>query len=692
MSFFPVRHGAKMLLALLFSTAAHAADDANTPVLKPLTITAPDSGSLTQPDVETQHDTLNQTVGSIGFVDSEDYRNRYAGSIRQVLQDAPGVLVEQRYGQEMRLSMRGSGLARGYHTRGIEILQDGIPMNAADGSGDFYQIDPLGLRSVEVYKGGNALAFGSTTLGGAINFVTPTAYTAIAPNMFRLEGGSYNTVRGNAAIARAYGDVDFLAGGSTSYSHGYRDHEIGKYAQFNGNIGYRINDRVETRFYLGAYLVDQQLPGTLTMSDALHHPTKAAASSLTGNQARNSRTERIANRTSISLDTGQIDVDSWAIHKSLFHPIFQVIDQDGWTYGLAPRYTASLKLWSRRNDLIVGGRIFAGTTDADQYVNLAGSRGQQTLDAKQKAQNYEAYFENRFFFFDKVALMTGAKAFHDSRDYTDRRNRQNSANADYDGVNPKIGLLWEPEKDVQAFVDVTRSADVPDFTDLAQTQANGATGFVPISAQHAYTLEAGTRGSLDRVGWDITAYHSWVRDQMLQFTVSPDIPASTFNADRTMLQGIEFSGWVDVARHILDGKTDDNLRLTQLWNFSDFRFDGDAQYGDNQIAGVPRNVLRTTLTYSHPDGFSFAPVLDWVPNGPWADNANTLKVPGYALIGFQAGMDWDNGMSLYLDARNLTNKHYITDVSTVTDARKVSTAIFYPGDGASLYAGLRYTF
>jgi outer membrane receptor protein involved in Fe transport len=63
----------------------------------------------------------------------------------------------------------------------------------------------LALQSAEVYKGGNGLAYGSSTLGGAIDFRTPTAYTAIAPNIVRLEGGSYGTVRGSAQFFFARG-------------------------------------------------------------------------------------------------------------------------------------------------------------------------------------------------------------------------------------------------------------------------------------------------------------------------------------------------------------------------------------------------------------------------------------------------------------------------------------------------------
>ena len=43
---------------------------------------------------------------------------------------------------------------------------------------------------------------------------------------------------------------------------------------------------------------------------------------------------------------------------------------------------------------------------------------------------------------------------------------------------------------------------------------------------------------------------------MLQFTVAPNIPASTFNADRTVHQGIEAA---------LDWTVTRGLRLRQTW-------------------------------------------------------------------------------------------------------------------------------
>lgn len=656
------------------------------------------AGSLTVPSVAAQRAAVNSTVGSVAFVDAASFRNRYANTVRDVLKDVPGVFVQERYGQEMRLSVRGSGIARGFHVRGIELLQDGIPLNLADGSGDFYQIDPLSLRSVEVYKGGNALTFGATTLGGAVNFVTPTAYTAFAPNILRIDGGSFNTIREHFQFSRIAGPADFLISGTLTNSDGYRDHETQRTRNFNANLGYRLAPGVETRFFVGFYDTDQKLPGTLSLFNALNNPRIANPTAISGNQSRKVTTERIANRTSFELDVGRLDIDSWAIHKNLYHPIFQVIDQDGWTYGISPHWAGSFDIAGYRNDLILGLRAFAGVNQALQFANVSGLRGAQTLNALQSASNYEAYAENRFWFLPDVALMTGAKLFSSNRTYSNKGGLPASptarfGNVTYDGINPKLGLLWQPLPDIQVFGDVTRSRDVPDFSDLAQTNTLGTT-FVPLEAQRAWTYEAGTRGRIDRLAWDVTLYRAEIRDALINFTVNPglNIPAATFNAPRTRHQGVEAAVTLDLAQDLTG--LGDRLSLTQIWTHNDFRFVGDPVFGNNRIAGVPVNVLRTVLGYAHPSGFTLAPSVDWVPEGAFADHANTLKAPGYALFNVQASVDFANGVSLFVDARNLTDARYISDIAVVTNAATVpgGPLAFYPGNGRSVFGGVRASF
>jgi len=665
--------------------------------LDPVTVAARPDGSLTVPSVEQERRSLLQIPGGVTFIDSQSFSERFTNNLRDVLKDSPGIYVQDRYGQELRLSIRGSGMARDYHNRGIEVLQDGIPTNLADGIGDFYQIDPMAARWIEVFRGGNALRFGTTTLGGAINVVTPTAYTAVSPFMVNVNGGSFGTIQGNFQASRVLGDADFLVNGTVSHSNGFRQHSEQQYAQFNGNFGYRINENVETRFYAGIYVTNQQLPGTLTLKKALNDPTRASATALAGDEARDVRTQRIANRTTVALENGKIDFDSWFIHQSLYHPIFMVLDYDGFTYGFAPRYTGTFQLGGLNNVVIAGGRLFGGDNKVRWYFNNRGNRSGQSLNARQDAMNLEGYIEDRLYVLPTLAFVVGAKAYHAVRDYQDYGGLPLSAapyytrdSMTYNGINPKAGFMWEPRKDVQAFINVSRSADLPDFLDLTQFKPLGGSGFVPLQAQTAWTVELGTRGKHDRFAWDITLYRSSVHDQLLQFTVNPNVPANTFNAGHTVLQGVELGASVDFIRDAFTAG--DRFTFAQLWNLSDFRFSNDKQYGNNRLPLIPIHVLRSRLTYANPAGFFVGPTLDMVPTGAWVDYENTKRVPAYALLGMQAGLDVTPNMTLHLDARNLTNKRYISDFGPVIRYSNAGTNTFYPGDGASVYVGLRAKF
>ena len=124
---------------------------------------------------------LEQTPGGTAVVDAETYKRGRATTLKDALDFAPGVYVQPRFGaEESRISIRGSGIQRTFHGRGLKLLQDGVPLNLADGGFDFQAVEPLATRYIEVYRGANALEFGATTLGGAMNFVSYTGHDALA--------------------------------------------------------------------------------------------------------------------------------------------------------------------------------------------------------------------------------------------------------------------------------------------------------------------------------------------------------------------------------------------------------------------------------------------------------------------------------------------------------------------------------
>lgn len=626
------------------------------------------------PQVEETVARAERTPGGTDVVPAEAFENRLAVSLRDALAFSPGVYTQPRFGQEVRLSIRGSGLSRGFHMRGLTLLQDGIPINMADDNGDFQELDPQVFQHIEVYRGGNALRYGGSTLGGAINAVTPTGRSAPGVEL-RIDGGSYDTLRGKVAYghADARGDVFVAVTGDRSDSD--RAHGDRKALRFNGNVGVRLSERVETRFYASAQTIRQKLAGALTERNALTNPTTG---NFVGDQARDIDSLRLQNRTTVALGNGTLAFGLFYNAKQLFHPIFQVIDQKSQDRGLFASLDLAGDLGGMPVELTLGSQARFGTVQARQFVNVSGRRGAITADVAQTAQTINSYGEARIAPAAHLWLIAGGLHSHGERRIANRFAPARSGEATFDAFAPKFGLLYAPTGQVQLYANYSRSIEMPGYSELSQTPTGGAPGFTPVGLQQAWTAEVGTRGRAGIAVWDISLYRADIRGEMLQFNVVPGvIPAATFNADRTRHQGIEAG--LDLA--LLPW-----VKLRQVYQYSDFRFRDDAQFGDNRLPVIPRHLYRAELTLGG-ERLSVSPAIEWLPQGAWVDYANTKRTGGYALMGLTAQATVREGVTLFLDARNLTQRRAIGDISAVV--RYSGQASFYPVERRAVYAGLR---
>lgn len=639
------------------------------------------TGSLTGKSILAVQEDIKNIPGGADIVPAKEFQEGYALTMKDMLADTPGVFAQQRWGEESRLSIRGSGLTRGFHLRGVTLLQDGIPLSFADGSGDFQEIDPMTLQHVEVYRGGQGLRYGAATLGGAVNLVTPTARTVGHNALLRAEGGSFETLRLHGQAAEVYDGADAFVAATRSIGDGYREQSEVNNLRFSGNVGVRINDNVETRFYIAWNNIKQDVPGTLSKFDALNNPEDAPVINIVNDYSRDIKSLRLANRTVFALDNGwNLEAGAYVNDKSLYHPIFEVLDHNSLDAGVFTRLNGDYTVANHRNEFTLGLNLGRGVNSADRYRNVRGERGTMTSNTKQIAENAELYGENRFYMTHDWSLITGLQGTIAGRDFEDNRNAVNDDEKTYRSLNPKVGVLWEVTPQTEFYASLTRSSEAPTYSELVQFPV---TGFVPLDMQKAWTAEIGTRGREGAFSWDTTLYHARVKDELLQFTTGPDIPASTFNADKTIHQGIELgAGW----------QATDIISFHGIYNLNDFRFDGDDQFGGNELAGVPRHQLRLSVR-AEKDGLYVEPNVEYIPSAPYVDFANTLKADSYATVGIKAGWEIMENVSVFLDARNLTDERHITSFSTVTDARTASNLnVFYPGEGRSLYGGLQIKF
>lgn len=623
---------------------------------------------------------LARTPGSVSVVAAETYQDRTVVGLPDLLRDVPGVLSNKRYGEESRMSIRGSGLDQSYHQRGVLLAQDGVPFADADGFSDLQKIDPLGARYIEVYKGGNALRFGGAQLGGAVNLITPNGRTAATPFSMRLEGGAFDTWRAQAAGGATAGALDYYADVNSYHSHGYRAQEKQDQTRGTLNLGYRFGGENEVRLIGYAADIQQGVPGALSLSDALNNPRFAGTGVIARRQARNQTVERVTLQTHLRLSDGLVfEGGVYATQTDLHHPISIVIDQDTDTQGAFGRFDLSGTLAGHKADLFFGAYFRQGGTNQGLFVNALGQRGPRIGDSQQLATGLDLFAEGRFFVVPQLAVVAGASWGRATRDYTNRLSARTQTK-DYDWFAPRVGLLYEAGA-VQVYANYTRSVEPPHFGALTQTNTSGQL-FVPLAPQRAWTAEIGTRGKAGAFTWDLTWYRATIEGELLSYLPTANLPATVFNAGDTRHSGVEAS---------LDWRFLPALRLRQTYAWSDFRFVNDPVYRNNRLPVAPEHQYRVSLRYDGPHGIFVEPFLDWRVNDVWVDYANTIKAPGYALLNLSAGFAVGPA-TLFVDARNLADKRYTAEFAAVTDARTASTAVFFPGEGRSLFGGVRLAF
>lgn len=653
--------------------------------LPAITVTAPQDSqqSLTANSTEQAIREIQQTPGGVAVVPAEVYRDTQALTIKDVLDYVPGIFAQPKWGEDTRLSIRGSGLSRNFHLRGVQLYMDGIPINTADGYGDFQEIDPTAYQHADVYKGGNGLRWGANALGGVINFVTPTGRNA-SPFEGRFDAGSFGFYRLQASTGGAKGPWDGFLTGSWEQTAGYREHAWGHSARASMNFGYQISPDVETRFYFNANEIRQRIPGEVDKKTALTSPKTPAAANVAQDWQRNIDSLRLANVTTVRTDHGKIDFGIFGVDRHLMHPIYQWLDYHYLEYGAFTRLQDERKIAGFKNRFVAGVNLHNGDTDARNYENLPGGvKGALLTYDKQHSTNLTSYAENSFYFLPQVAFVAGVQHVSAGREQDPVFGFDQAFDKNYNLWSPKIGLLWDVDSTSQVFANVSRSAEVPSFGQGVLVDFN------TLRPQRATTYEIGTRGRKPDLTWDLSLYRANLTDeiQCLQFVFGT---CSERNVPHTVHQGIEAGLGIAVLKSIFTtGSRPDRLWLNVAYTYSDFRFDNDPDYGNNELPIIPHHYVRGELMYKHPSGFFIGPNVEWVPVSYYVDNANTFKSSPYVLWGLRAGYDPGGNYSFYIEARNLADRAYISSANAVDHYDPANPNLFNPGNGRAIFGGIR---
>ncbi|UXH78257.1 TonB-dependent receptor family protein [Roseateles amylovorans] len=688
-----------LLSALAFTPYAFAQTQSTAPAAPPtqlqgVVVTGRTASDPVRKDIETEQ---AATPGAVTVLDGEGLRQRNVTSLADALRYVPGLFVASgSTGDATFYSSRGSNLdATNYDGNGIKLLVDGLPVTGADGNNHNRDVDPLSARYAIVARGANALTYGASTLGGAIDFITPTARDS-AVNEVLINGGSHGQRQARATMGGHAGAFDGLVTVEGKRSDGYREHQRQRRSAVYANAGWQIDERVQTRFYVTAIDNKQQLPGALTRDEWADDPKQAQAAAAAGDYQYNVKTWRLANKT-----TWQIDADTKLSaglsyeRQKLFHPIVYsppyfslLIDTEQRNAGATLRYERRVGTHGLLLGLNYARMTVKGSNDS--YTPSSWTQTPFTTVDNQ-ADSLELFAMDRWQFASGWTAVYGAQVVNSSRDI---RNTSVPGGAllhpsgDYDAVNPRAGLIRQLTPDIQVFTNLSRLYEAPTTFEL-QDDARGDGS--ALAAMRGVVAEIGTRGThtagRHRWHWETALYYGRLRNEILSRD-DPDAPGTSLsmNAGRTIHAGLEALVGASLA---VDATGTHRIEPLVNLTLNHFKFRGDRVYGHGDLPAAPKYAVKGEVLYRHASGFFAGPTFD-VIGRRWADFSNTYQVDAYTLWGLRAGLG-GKGWEAYVEGRNLGDKAHVSQFS-VRDRAAAGDAILSPGEPRSVYVGARLTF
>lgn len=644
-------------------------------------------------------------AGGTNLIDPQQ-ESRLA-TLKDALDYQPGLVVQEFFGglDQPRLNIRGSGIQSNPVNRGVLLMQDGLPLNEADGSFVIGFLEPRNARLISVRRGANALSPAATTLGGELDL---QSLTGTEGDLLRLESGSYGRVAVQAGKGFEADNMDGRLSVTHDRTDGYRDHSASDRTRVDGNFGL-VNDRFENRTYLSFTDVGVDIPFVVTRAQMKDDPRETNGGSVPVmapfNQLdvrkrdpyRDSQQWRLANRSHLGDETLGHTIGVYVQNiDDVFQDPMVNTSTDGITYG------AQYQLEGRYNRTAYrfGIDVAASDMTRDFYTvdRNVGNRKLHFGDYDLTAENRSAVLGFTQDLAGHWQLTGDVKANQAIRNADDRLSA-NHLNQDWKYTTPRLGVQWHGEN-TRWFANVSRNYEAPTFWEIIATgpfpnpmnDAAGSTVLAKLDLQQAETLELGGSGSLvsgpRALLWDLALYQSNVTDELMSVSTLNGTPAGTYNyRGKTRHRGAELG---------LNGKlplTDAGAGLAWrlAWTLSDFRFRG-GEYAGNRIAGVPRNVLSTEVLWKQ-GGWSAGPNVRWIPTATETNHANrpdTRQNP-YAILGFKVDYRTAGHWNFHVQGDNLGNRTYAS-AFVIRNNAPAGAPTFLPGNGRSATAGASYRF
>ena len=691
-------------------------------ILQPALIA--ESVMITSSHLATTPETVEKIPGSVDFIDARTLEQSRAFSATEVLRKVAGINVRDEEGMGLRpnIGIRGLNPTR---SSKVLLLEDGIPLTYAPyGDNASYYHPPIDrFESVEVLKGSGQILYGPQTVGGVINYITPTPPSQREASV-AITGGNHHYFNGHLSYGDAVGNTGLLFGFTRKQGKGSRDNVRTGLNDFNFKSITTFSDQQALTFKFNYYGEDSNVAysglreneftenprqnpfrndffygdrfGASVTHTFVFHPDIALTTNLYGSYFRrhwwrqSSNSNERPNDSADPLCGGMQNLNTTCGNQGrLRRYIFA---------GVEPRLQVTKRLFGRRNELAVG---FRGHFEDQERQQKNGDRptsrdGLVVENNERRNQAYSGFVQNRFFF-GNFTVTPGVRIEHVKYQRTNRL-LDVAGKTTVTQLVPGLGLSYAPSSKLTVFAGVHRGFAPPRTEDIINNSTGGSIDLAP---ELSWNYEIGLRANPHPAfRMEATFFRMDYENQIVPASLAGGVGSTFTNGGQTLHQGLELSGGFDTAP-VLKRRYNFYLRgaLTFLpvADFKGIRFSSVPGFSTTSVSGnrlpyAPKQLLNASFGYSHSAGLDtfleavhvgsqFGEDLNRI--SPLTANGQTGLLPGYTIWNATANYQVERlRTTLFITGKNLFDHLYIAD-----RARGL-----LPGPPRGVQVGVKYKF
>ena len=654
-------------------------------------------------------ESINNTPAAISQITAKDIEDKHATFIGQLLNQTPGVLMNDLGNEQHMMSIRQPITTAAVY----QYLEDGISIRPVGvfNHNALYEVNLAGVDNIEILRGPASSLYGSNAIGGTVNFITkaptltPTAdigISASSEGYRRLDVGASNT------FDTEYGEHGLrLSAYASDRGDSWQDHAESNKQSVTLRHDWRISDVTQIKNIFSYNHLEADMTGSLNVDDynkrsgysyqtftyravdstrlssQINHKwsdqqqTQATLyyrdNSTEQNPSYNIRTD-IRNGTPTGTYSGQITENAFQSYGlNVQHSID--LDQVKWVVGAMADHSPNQ---AKTNDI----EVFR---DPTSLVYTGYQQRQLLRNFNVDVNNQAIYGQANWQVLPNLNLVGGARYDWISYDFDNQLTPSRVTGApdekrNFKKASPQLGVVWNITPKMDVYSNWSQGFVPPEVSSLY-----GANLVTPdLDAATFNNIDAGLRFKLldDRLDGEITVYRLQGKDEVISYTKA-DNTREPRNAGKTLHQGIEIGGTWKIS-DAYDQRVKVSGSIAQH-EYEEFQPSPVLNYSANTMPSSPKSF--GTIEYQIKPIPELLVSAEGVYVGSyWINDANTEKYNGHTLLNLRANYR-NNGYEVFGQILNATDVHYAE--STSFSNNQVS---YTPAAPRTYLLGLRYHF